>query len=180
MVLVAWRLPSTGRFGAQKTAISRLRRIDFVGSISLAATLTCSLLALNVGLKLPWNAPVTWVLISTSLVLGILFLATEAYFAPEPILPLRLLRRWNVAASYIIIFLSTFSQLAVSGPQQSVIIGKPDSSRIVQIICSVPLYFQLTEKLSASASGLYLLPTVAGNCIAGVTAGILVGRYVAL
>ena len=38
------------------------------------------------------------------------------------------------------------------------------------------MYFQLTEKVSASVSGLYLLPTVAGNCVAGVAAGILVER----
>lgn len=118
IALVAWKLPSTGRFGAQQKTISRLRRIDFVGSILLAATLTCSLLALNAGLTLPWNAPVSWVLFGTSLVLGILFLNIEAYFASEPILPLRLLRQWNIVASYIIIFLQTFSQLAVSRYQQ--------------------------------------------------------------
>ena len=126
IALVAWKLPSTGRFGAQQRTISRLRRIDFVGSILLAATLTCSLLALNAGLTLPWNAPVPWVLVGTSLVLGILFLIIEAYFASEPILPLRLLRNWNIVASYIIIFLQTFSQLAVSKYQQQLFTREPN------------------------------------------------------
>ena len=126
IALVAWKLPSTGRFGAQQRTISRLKRIDFVGSILLAATLTCSLLALNAGLTLPWNAPAPWVLVGTSLVLGILFLIIEAYFVSEPILPLRLLRHWNIVASYIIIFLQTFSQLAVSRYQQQLFTRKPD------------------------------------------------------
>lgn len=114
IALVAWKLPSTGRFGAQQKAVGKLQRIDFTGAILLAATITCSLLALNTVLTLPWKSPVPWIFVSTSLLLGILFLITEAYLAAEPILPLRLFRHWNVVASYLIIFLQTFSQLAVS------------------------------------------------------------------
>ena len=118
IALVAWKLPATGRFGAQQKTIGIFKLIDFAGSILLAATLTCSLLALNAGLTLPWNTPVPWFLIGTSLVLGILFLITEAHFASEPILPLRLFRHRSIVASYIIIFLQTFSQLTVSRDQQ--------------------------------------------------------------
>lgn len=36
---------------------------------------------------------------------------------------------------------------------------------------SVPLYFQVTQKMSNTAAGAHLLPAVIGNAIAGILSG---------
>jgi hypothetical protein len=94
---------------------SKLRRIDFSGSISLALT-NCSLLLFldqiqrNQDFTLSLNAILP---LSTWVGFLVVFVAVEAFWAREPILPLRLLAKRNVFSSYCIQFLQTAAQVAV-------------------------------------------------------------------
>lgn len=43
---------------------------------------------------------------------------------------------------------------------------------------SVPLYFQVTQKVSNSVAGAHLFPSVFGNALGGVFCGYFIKRYV--
>ena len=42
---------------------------------------------------------------------------------------------------------------------------------------SVPLYFQVTERVSNTEAGAHLFPAVFGNTISGILSGIAIQRY---
>jgi hypothetical protein len=42
----------------------------------------------------------------------------------------------------------------------------------------VPLYFQITQKASASVAGAHLFPAVAGNAVGALVSGLIIKRYV--
>lgn len=71
----------------------KLRRIDFVGSLTLVGTVGC--LLLGFGLKtteeMAWSHPVIYGLFIISSICGVLFLLVEKYWAPYPVMPLRLI-----------------------------------------------------------------------------------------
>jgi hypothetical protein len=96
---------------------SKLKRIDFSGSTSLALANVSLLLFLD---RLQAN-PVsigqdstTLVPLSTWLAFLAIFVLVEGFWASEPIIPLRLLVKRNVVSSYAIQFLQTGAQMAVS------------------------------------------------------------------
>lgn len=47
---------------------------------------------------------------------------------------------------------------------------------LVQLMFSVPLYFQITTRSSNTASGAHLVPAVVGNAIGGVISGVIIKR----
>lgn len=65
------------------------------------------------GHKLPWTHPIIWILFGSSLLSGLLFLVIEAYVAPEPILPLRLLIHRDVMTTNLLAILQSSAQFAV-------------------------------------------------------------------
>lgn len=65
------------------------------------------------GQKVSWNHPLIFWLFGTGILLIILFILVEAYWAKEPIFPLRLFRQENVALSYIIMAAQAGAQLGV-------------------------------------------------------------------
>lgn len=111
IALVGWKLD-----GPDKTAAvsGKLHRIDFLGSVTLAAAITSFLLGIDMGGdKLPWDHPVIWILFGSSFLSGLLFLLIEAYVAHEPILPLGLLLHRDVMTTNSLSALQTCAQLAV-------------------------------------------------------------------
>lgn len=97
----------------KETFKSRLKRVDFLGSISLVITLVLLLLGLNSGGNLvPWNHP----LVSASLALaGIslcVFIYVEDRIASEPIIPVRLLLDRTVAAGCLTNWFGTMAYFA--------------------------------------------------------------------
>jgi hypothetical protein len=96
---------------------SKLRRIDFSGSTSLALANVSLLLFLD---RLQANPDslgqdsTTMIPLSTWLAFLAVFLLVEGFWASEPIIPLRLLVKRNVVSSYAIQFLQTGAQMAVS------------------------------------------------------------------
>jgi len=47
-----------------------------------------------------------------------------------------------------------------------------------QLMFSVPLYFQITQRSSNTVSGAHLVPAVVGNALGGVISGVLIKRCV--
>lgn len=118
IILVAWKLDSPDYSQSDHAAEStfvKLRRIDFLGSASLALTIVGFLIALDIGgQKYPWNNPIIWILFASSAVLGLFFLLVEAYWAKEPIFPLGLLIHRDVVTAYLALCSQTAAQFAVS------------------------------------------------------------------
>jgi hypothetical protein len=132
--------------------LSRLRQIDFLG-ISLLGTSIVAVTGLldQGGKSFPWRSWWTVVAGGGGLSLLIAFVLVEAYVAKDPIFNLRILRRPNVAASYIIGTLQITAQLGM--------------------LFSIPLYFQVMQRASVTVAGGHLVPTVIGNTLGGLLAG---------
>ncbi|MCJ1380110.1 hypothetical protein MMC17_003213 [Xylographa soralifera] len=160
IILVACKLESPNRsqeyYGTEST-LGKLGRIDFLGSASLALTIVGFLIAFDLGgQKLPWNHPIIWILFVSSAALGVLFLLVEAYWAKEPIFPLRLLVHRDVVTAYLAVGFQIAAQFAV--------------------MFTVPLYFQVTARASVTNAGVHLFPAVLGNAIGGLICGYIIRR----
>ncbi|MCJ1470008.1 hypothetical protein MMC07_008653 [Pseudocyphellaria aurata] len=161
IVLVLWKFDSTepslsGR--RPDSSKTKLRRVDFFGSVTLAITITSFLLALDLGgQKIHWNHPIIWMLVSSSAVFGLVFLLVEGYVAQEPIFPLRLIVHRDVVVAYLVTGLQTCAQFAV--------------------MYTVPLYFQVTARTSVTIAGAHLMPAVCGNAIGGLSLYITPGGF---
>ncbi|KAL4972627.1 major facilitator superfamily domain-containing protein [Aspergillus desertorum] len=136
---------------------SKFRRIDFRGSLLVATSIAAIILLLDQGGKaFPWASLPTLVLVSAGALTLALFIHTELCVAPEPIFKLQILRRPNVAASYLV----TSFQVAAQ----------------VGMMFTVPLYFQVSDVASSTVAGAHMIPAVAGNAIGGLTAGSYIRR----
>lgn len=86
------RRKSAARRPSVPIARNSLQRIDFVGSITLVASLLLFMLAVNTGgNQLPWSSPyIILCFVLSTVVLGV-FVYWELYRAVEPILPIKIL-----------------------------------------------------------------------------------------
>ena len=143
--------------------IPSLRRIDWLGCITLVAALVLLLVGLNSGGNLvPWSHPLVLSTIPLSVAMIFAFIHIEHFWAAEPILPLPLFANRTVSASCLTYF---FAHMASFG-----------------IIYFTPIYAQIKGKSSTQA-GLQFIPQAAGNAFGAVLAGALIrrsGKYVAL
>ncbi|KAH6615459.1 major facilitator superfamily domain-containing protein [Chaetomium sp. MPI-SDFR-AT-0129] len=139
---------------------SKLQRVDFKGAILFALVILTLLLPIELGgVKLPWSHPAIYALFASSALLLALFIAVERRQA-EPILPLEIFHRRDAVFSFAIIGCQTAAQLG--------------------LMFSVPLYFQITARVSNTVSGAHLVPAVVGNALGGIISGVLIkrsGRY---
>ncbi|KAJ5660714.1 uncharacterized protein N7484_000086 [Penicillium longicatenatum] len=137
---------------ALESGKSKLSQVDFLGTGILAAGIVALIGLLDQGGKaFPWTSWLTYVIGGSGLLLLVAFVLVEAYVATEPIFNLRILRRPNVAVSYLLSTLQITAQLGM--------------------LFSVPLYFQVTQKASTTAAGAHLVPAVVGNTLGGLFAG---------
>jgi hypothetical protein len=177
MAIVAWKLhiPSQ-KFGAKQSQLSKLRRIDFLGAILFPTSLICGLLVLELtGQRMAWTTPIILMLLGASLVSGYCFLMVEAFWAKEPIFPLRLLRNRDVVTSYINLGFQSGAQIAVRIVQK---IARTLTYGVSQMNMLVPIYFQVSAHASVTIAGAHLMPSVMGNAIGGLLSGIYVRRLV--
>ena len=118
IILVACKLDgpdNSQEYDTTESSLEKLRRIDFLGSASLALTIVASLIAFDLGgQKLPWNHPIIWGLFASSAALGSFFLLVEAYWVKEPIFPLGLLIHRDVVTAYLAVGFQVAAQFAVS------------------------------------------------------------------
>ncbi|KAF2709933.1 major facilitator superfamily transporter [Pleomassaria siparia CBS 279.74] len=139
----------------------KLARVDFLGSITLAAAIVSILLPLELGgEKMPWNHPLIVVCFVSALFFGLAFVLIELYWAAEPIFPLFLLARRDVVTAYLAVGFLVAAQISM--------------------MIVVPLYFRITKNVSNSIAGAHLVPTICGNALGALLTGITIrrtGRY---
>ena len=94
------------------TLRTRLKRTDFLGSLTLVLTVGCLLLGLSLRSmeELPWSHPLTWGLISASGIWGLIFFIVETKVAVFPVMPIRLMKqRTPLAIAFANFFASIVS-----------------------------------------------------------------------
>ncbi|KAJ3485362.1 hypothetical protein NLI96_g5024 [Meripilus lineatus] len=137
---------------------TKLRRIDFLGSLTLVGAVGCLLLGLSLKSteELPWSHIAVWGLLVASVVSGVLFILVESYWAPYPVMPMRLVtQRTPLAVS-----LSNFF----------------GSAAAFSMIYNVPLYFSAVRLDSSTDAGLHLLPHSVAISTGSVFAGWVMRR----
>ncbi len=141
--------------------VQRLRHeIDYLGAGLMAAGLTCLLLSLVWGGSLyPWRSPTIAALLVATVVLAVAFVVREQR-APEPVLPLPLLRNPILAIGSATLFCSTSAFFAA--------------------VVFLPIFIQLVRGDTATSSGLLLLPMMLGTTVSAASSGRVIswtGRY---
>lgn len=158
---------------------SKFRRIDFKGSILFALAVLALLLPIELGgSKLSWSHPLIPSLVALSAVLLFVFVLVEKR-QEEPILPLEIFQRRDAVLSFFILGLQTAAQLGVRGPGVAVqycLLNVHHIDSLSQLMFSVPLYFQITQRASNTVSGAHLVPAVFGNALGGLISGSIIKR----
>jgi hypothetical protein len=115
-----WKLPTdtrkTDSEGENSGFFAKVQRIDFVGAVTLAATISAFLLALDLVTKQgPW-----WHVLIPALLfvfLAGLFWAVERFYAKEPILPIELITERDTITPYLIAGVQIAAQFGVLSDQ---------------------------------------------------------------
>ena len=139
---------------------SLLKRIDFLGAVTLVVSLVLLLMGLNSGgNSVPWTHPLVLVSLPVSLVFFGLFIYVEDKRASEPIIPVRLLLNRTVLSACLDNWVTT---MAVFG-----------------LLFYAPIYFQL-QGYTTTESGLRLIPQAVGGAFGSLGSGLIMrftGRY---
>src|SRR5690606_21532077 len=136
--------------------MERPHRIDYPGAILMVVASVSLLLAVSWGGKTyGWTSPQILILALVALVAGALF-AWRLARAPEPFIPLELLRNRVVLCCVISAFFSMGALIAMT--------------------LYMPVYFELVLGFSSSQSGLALLALSAGMVVGPLGTGLLLGH----
>jgi EmrB/QacA subfamily drug resistance transporter len=130
-------------------------KIDYLGVVTLTLGLLPILIGLTIAETSQWSDPAVWGSIVAGVFFLVVFVLVESR-AAEPIIPLQLFRNRTFSASMVAIFLATFGFGAA--------------------IIFLPLFFQIVQGSSATASGYKLLPFLIGLIMASIASGVLVSR----
>jgi EmrB/QacA subfamily drug resistance transporter len=128
-----------------------------VGGAALLAGSTIALMLACIwgGGRYAWTSATIIALLAGALVLALAFIARERR-APDPLVPLELMRTRTVAVSSLALFLTTAALFAVT--------------------VFVPLYLQTTTGATPIQAGLLLAPTMLGIAISTNLAGLAIAR----
>ncbi|MFI6742264.1 MDR family MFS transporter [Nonomuraea sp. NPDC050451] len=148
-------------FGIRLPKPDRTVRLDYLGTALMAITVTSLVLVADWGGNdHAWDSPLILSLIAVTIAGSIAFVLVERR-AAEPLIPLSMLRNRVFA-------LSTVIGMIAIGAGMFAVIGY------------MPTYLQMVYGHSATASGLLLLPMVAGLMLTATVSGQLIakiGRY---
>jgi len=132
------------------------RPVDWTGAALLVGSVSCLLLVtVWGGSELPWLSTGIGLLVAAGLALGALFLWYERR-APEPILPLRLFGNGTYRLVMVIAAFTGVVMFTVSA--------------------FMPLFLQTVTGVSATRSGLLMLPNIIGLTVSSVGCGRVVAR----
>ena len=144
----------------KKMEKSALKRVDYLGSLTLTGALVLFLSGLNTGGNvLPWTHPLVLTALPLSLIFLLIFIYIEERWALEPIIPIRLLLNRTVASACLSYW---FAFMAYYG-----------------LTYYMPVYLQLLGK-SPTQAGLRFIPFSAGSAIGAFGAGLIMkatGNY---
>jgi EmrB/QacA subfamily drug resistance transporter len=148
LFMILYRLPPLRHRGEGK--------IDYIGGVLLITTFAPLLLGLTLGgTSYPWaSAPIAW-LFGVAAASLLCFLWVEKY-ASEAILPLHLFRIKAFSISTLASFVISMSFLGV--------------------VMFMPLYMQVVQGVTATNSGVALLPLMTGLIVSSIVCGRLVSR----
>ena len=95
----------------------KLRRIDFLGSLTLVGAVGCLLLGFSLKSteEMDWLNPIVIGLLTASIIFGFFFVLVEKYWAPYPVMPLRLMTQRTplaVSISNLLLSMSAFSMVS--------------------------------------------------------------------
>lgn len=132
------------------------RPIDWVGSVLVVAAASSLLLMTTWGgVEYPWSSPVIILLGMAGVVLAIPFVLQEGRVA-EPILPLHLFRQRVFGVGSLIMLVLGFSMFGA--------------------VAFLPVYFQVVKGVSATMSGIRMLPLTAGVVGMSIISGFVISR----
>ena len=141
-------------------AVEARKRLDVAGAILLASsTIALMLACIWGGDRYAWGSPTIVALIAGGVALALALVARERR-APNPIVPLNLLRMRPVAVSSVALFLTT--------------------AALFSITVFVPLFLQTTTHATPTQAGLLLVPMMIGITVSTNLAGLAMsktGRY---
>ena len=145
---------------ARETDEARIRRVDFLGGFVLIAMLVTLLLGLNSGGNIvSWTHPLVLTTLPISGVLLALFIYIEAFYATEPIIPVRLLLNRTILSACLCNWFVTMSCFG--------------------LLFYGPIYFQV-RGMSATDAGIRMIPQSVGVAIGSVSCGAImrkIGKY---
>ncbi len=148
LIVIAVVLPAAGRRERHK--------IDYLGSLLLAATATCLVLLTSWGgTEYAWGSPVIIGLAVGAVLLAVAW-GLSARRAAEPVLPLSLFRNRVFSVSSGIGFAAGFAMFGA--------------------LSFLPIFLQVVRGVSPTISGVYLLPMVLGMLLSSVGSGQLISR----
>lgn len=148
--------------GASGSAFKdNLKRVDFLGSFLLVSSLMIILIAASLGGKqIAYNSRTFICLVILSSILLVSFIITEAYISKEPIIPMEIMLVRTVLASSLANWFYTMGTYVN--------------------LFYVPLFFEAVMGLTATKSGLRLIPNFFAVSLGSVGAGLYMrrtGRY---
>jgi MFS family permease len=153
----------TVKIPVKEKSVSRIKRVDFLGALTLVSSLVLLLLGLNSGGNIvPWTHPLVVTALPLSFVSFLFFIYVEDRVAKEPIIPVRLLLHRTVACACLTNWFMTMS--------------------VYSLLYYGPIYFQV-RGFSASAAGARLIPSSIGASIGSIGTGIVMratGKYYVL
>ena len=167
LFMIAYRLPRLRKWGQspfpdgqEMGTVPISRNVDYPGAVLVVLTATLLLLALSLGgTRYPWlSAPIAGLLLAAAVALGV-FIRVESR-AVNAILPLHLFRIPTFRIATLAAFVMSMAFLGV--------------------VMFMPLYMQVVQGVSATRSGVALLPLMAGMMVSSILTGRLVtrlGRY---
>ena len=104
----------------QKGLFEKLRRVDFLGAITVILMTLSFLLALEIGSKtMVWVSPLTISLLISFPVLACAFIYIEKYWAKEPVFPVHLMRHRDIVTTYPVGVFQSIAQMGVSVDRNS-------------------------------------------------------------
>jgi EmrB/QacA subfamily drug resistance transporter len=131
-------------------------QVDYLGMALLGGAVACLVLLTSWGgTTYAWTSPVITRLGAAALALTVAWLVSARH-AADPVIPLRLFRDQTVGVACAI----------------SLIIG----IGMLGAISYLPTYLQIVTSVSATASGLLLLPLIAGLLVTSISSGRLIAR----
>ncbi|KAL5330862.1 hypothetical protein ACEPPN_000387 [Leptodophora sp. 'Broadleaf-Isolate-01'] len=144
-----------------KTEIPSIKRVDFLGAVTLVLALVLLLFGLNAGGNtVPWTHPLVLTTLPFSALLLGVFVYIEENISSEPIIPVRLLLDRTVASACLV---NWFNTMATFG-----------------LIFYGTLYFQVAMGLSPTESGARLIPQSLGTALGSLGSGLIMrstGKY---
>ena len=151
----------TVKIPVKETDGAKIKRVDFLGSITLVTSLVLLLLGLNSGGNVvPWNHPLVYVSLPLSGVMLVAFVYIEARIAQEPIIPMSQMAHRTVLSACST---NWFCSMAM-----------------FTLLFYMPIYFQAIKEMTPTQAGTRLMPISIGIAVGSIAVGMVMrafGKY---